>query len=616
MTKNYYRILGVLDDAEDIVIRVNKTFPFKKSSKIKAVLNHYVFLYLVTITQNSLNGSNKLNQMKIFFFALVLLATNSFASGDRIALVVGNSKYSEFGVLANPVNDARDINKALAEIGYKTRLVLDANESTIRKEFRNFAAESDTASIAVVFYAGHGAQVNGENYLLPVDMDVPKRESDIQLSALKIDDVISSIKSKTKVIFLDACRDNPALIKSMSKGRGSYRGGLAPTASAPLSDQSSGVFIAYATDAGSVASDGLSGDKNSPFTSSLLRHIKQPVSIDDMFSMVTKDVRQKTNNSQKPYKYASLDGVVCLPGVCKQIANESINSVIKENKITAEFTSKAEPINSWTLFQRLGNPNQLIYIDLNSIQLFGSRVSTRQKWVRDTYGSYDINYYAFDCKSLFGNIYRIDKYESSGKLLSSSAFGNPQSVNLKFDYTHKQSVAFTAMQISCSSEKSKPIVTSDNLHSQNWERFFTIKQGVELSYLKGSIKSANSDSSSQTAFSFLSNLTKQNPANEQEVITKLTFPRTIGSDMKSAINVDLGLSEYVNVPYATTLVSKTRFICGKNTSYQVVENWFDQDGSIVGITSAVDVELLTSKDKLIPNHSDSILNQLSRFVCS
>ena len=140
--------------------------------------------------------------MKSFFILLILLATNSFASNDRIALVVGNSKYSEFGVLANPANDARDINKALAEMGYKTRLVLDANESTIIKEFRNFAAQSDSASIAVVFFAGHGAQVNGENYLLPVDMDVPKRESDIQLSSLKLDDVSKNISFPDLFLFL------------------------------------------------------------------------------------------------------------------------------------------------------------------------------------------------------------------------------------------------------------------------------------------------------------------------------------------------------------------------------------------------------------------------------
>jgi len=554
--------------------------------------------------------------MKSFLFILILLATNSFASSDRIALVIGNSKYAEFGVLANPANDARDINKVLTEMGYKTRLVLDANESTIRKEFRNFAAQSDSASIAIVFYAGHGAQVNGENFLLPVDMDVPKRESDIQLSALKVDDVISSIKSKTKVIFLDACRDNPALIKSLSKGRGSYRGGLAATNTVTLNDQSSGIFIAYATDAGNVASDGFSGDKNSPFTSALLRHIKQPVSIDDMFSMVTKDVRQITKNSQKPYKYASLEGIICLPGACQQIASEPVNIIVKDNAATSESTNKADPVNLWTLFQRMENPKQLIYIDLKSIQLFGNRVSMRQKWVRDSDGSYDINYYAMDCKSLFGNIYRVDKHDSTGKLLSSSAFGNPQSVDLKFDYTNKQSIAFFAIQISCNPEKSKPILTSESLNIQNWERFYTVKQGVDFYYLKGSIKSANPELSNESPISFLSNLMRQNSANEREVITKLTFPRTKGSDLKGAINVDLGLYGYVNVPYATTLVSKVRLICGKNTTYQVIENWLDQDGSLIGLSSVVDIEQISSKDKLVPNHPESILSQLSRFICN
>ena len=257
--------------------------------------------------------------MRLFLYLCFLLATHAFgeaiAANDRIALIIGNSNYVDLGTLPNTSNDAKSINKSLSEMGFKTKLVLNATEATARKEIKTFATESDGASIALVFYAGHGAQVNGENYLLPIDTEVPKRESDIQLSAIKVDDVINSLKSKTKVIFLDACRDNPALIKSLSKGRGSYRGGLAPAKNTSFDDQGSGIFIAYATDSGNVALDSV-GQSNSPFTSALLRHIKDPISIDDMFSMVTKEVRQQTQNSQKPYKYASLDGIVCLPESC------------------------------------------------------------------------------------------------------------------------------------------------------------------------------------------------------------------------------------------------------------------------------------------------------------
>jgi hypothetical protein len=555
--------------------------------------------------------------MKSFIFALLFIATSSFAATDRIALVVGNSKYAEFGTLANPANDARDINKALTEMGYKTRLVLDANESTIRKEFRNFAAQSDSASIAVVFYAGHGAQVNGENYLLPVDMDVPKRESDIQLSALKIDDVINSIKSKTKVIFLDACRDNPALIKSLSKGRGSYRGGLAATNSASLNDQSSGIFIAYATDAGNVASDGISGDKNSPFTAALLQYIKQPVSIDDMFSMVTKDVRQKTKNTQKPYKYASLEGVICLPGKCGNYIEQKnvMETSSQKTSVKAQVSSNSE-MPMWVLFQRLENPRQLIYMDFKNIKINGSRVSTIQKWVNDEDGSFDVYTFVMDCKSLFGTIIRLEKYDKNGNQVSNSVFGNIATAELKNNYSNNQSIGFSAIQIACNPDKSAPLVGMDQLSSSDWESFYTIKPGVTLHFLKSSLRQVNIETADGSSpLSLFSNLIRRNASNEGEIITKLTFPRTKGSEMKKAINIELGLGEYKNVPYASTLVSKVRFICDKKTNYQLVENWFDEDGKFVGISSAIDVDISIGKENLLPNHPESILAQLSKLVC-
>ena len=118
----------------------------------------------------------------------LVLAANTQDS-KRIALVIGNSHYQQLGSLSNTMNDAKSINKALIEIGYKTRLVSDANEATLRKEIKTFSSESENASIALVFYAGHGAQVNGENFLLPVDMDIPKNDSDVQFSSIKVDDV-------------------------------------------------------------------------------------------------------------------------------------------------------------------------------------------------------------------------------------------------------------------------------------------------------------------------------------------------------------------------------------------------------------------------------------------
>ena len=107
-------------------------------------------------------------------------------------------------------------------MGYQVRLLLDGSEQIIRQEISRFASDSEKADVALVFYAGHGAQVNGSNYLLPTDIDIPRTEVDIQFSGLKVDDIINGVRSNTKIVFLDACRDNPALFKNLVKGRAAH----------------------------------------------------------------------------------------------------------------------------------------------------------------------------------------------------------------------------------------------------------------------------------------------------------------------------------------------------------------------------------------------------------
>jgi hypothetical protein len=222
----------------------------------------------------------------------------------RVALVIGNSNYKDLPKLTNPAHDARAIVDALRELGFDVTLVTDASELNIRRAVRKFADQSGQADLALVYYAGHGAQVNGENYLLPVDMEIPHTEADIELSSLKVDDLVNSIRSSTKIIFLDACRDNPALFKNVVQGRGATATGLAPTDGSHLTriKPGGGVFIAYATGAGSVALEGKG--EHSPFTQALLRNVKKPLSIDDMFSLVTREVALVTKGMQRPYKYA------------------------------------------------------------------------------------------------------------------------------------------------------------------------------------------------------------------------------------------------------------------------------------------------------------------------
>ena len=239
----------------------------------------------------------------------ILLICNLLSAADRYALIIGNSRYEYLSNLPNAKNDALLMEKKFKELGYETQLLLNATDKQTKKAIKKFADDTLQSELSVIFYAGHGAQVSGQNYILPTDMELPKRESDIEITGININDVIKSMQSSVKVIFLDACRNNPALIKSVASGRGSFRSGLAAVGELNI-DKSSGIFIAYATDSDSIASDG--EGVNSPFTSALSRFISEPISIDDMFSKVTRLVRSNSNNTQRPYKYASLEGIVSL----------------------------------------------------------------------------------------------------------------------------------------------------------------------------------------------------------------------------------------------------------------------------------------------------------------
>ncbi|QDD00529.1 caspase family protein [Candidatus Methylopumilus planktonicus] len=454
----------------------------------------------------------------LLFTLLIFSMSPAFASAEKIALIIGNSKYQNLGSLNNTTNDAKLIEKNLKEIGFKTQIILDANEQQTRKVIRSFAIESENTNIALIFYAGHGAQVFSQNYLLPTDIDIPKRESDIQLSGIKVDDIINSIHSKVKVVILDACRDNPALIKSLSKGRGSYHSGLAPAKNSSLTDTSSGIFVAYATDSGNVALDG--NEKNSPFTFALAKYIKEPISIDDMFSKVTKEVRQKTNNAQKPYKYASLDGIVCLTSNCSGIstnkssslgiADESSKQIFsnsnseiqrlamvanfyshnKDTKNTKEidFSSHQLP-NEWLIFNYDNtdhvwsiNPStfkktkKIVTGDVRSSPLKSSEITA-------TYS------YAINCETFKAGMYMLKESDSSGKITKDIKYGEPEHVELDADYSIKETIGYTGAMLACNPEFMVPLIpASTGLNSEEWHRTYTSEnEKTQNYYLPSSI---------------------------------------------------------------------------------------------------------------------------------
>ncbi|ACK71875.1 peptidase C14 caspase catalytic subunit p20 [Gloeothece citriformis PCC 7424] len=226
---------------------------------------------------------------------------------SKIALVIGNANYEE-EALSNPVNDATDIANALKELGFEVTLVTNKDLPTMEEAIDNFSRQLQ-GGVGVFYYAGHGVQVEGENYLVPLKAKL-EREKDVKYEAYPLGKVLDRMEEAengvngVNIVIIDACRDNPFYRRWRSNSRSStISRGL--TAVYPPS----GIIIAYATRQGDVASDGKTGQRNSPFTSALLQHIKTPnVDVQVMFRRVNTLVRQKTDNQQEPWTEGNLFG--------------------------------------------------------------------------------------------------------------------------------------------------------------------------------------------------------------------------------------------------------------------------------------------------------------------
>lgn len=215
------------------------------------------------------------------------------------ALVIGNGAYGT-ARLPNPRNDATAIAERFRAFGFEVTLVLDADRTQLVKALTQFGTQARGADVGIVFYAGHGIQVGGANYLIPVDLDLSgQREVSISLEAVSLDSILNEhLPGRSKLVFLDACRDNP-LARSMAYARGAATG-LAPV------QASSGTLISYATRDGGTAADG--SGRNSPYTSALLAHLDAPDDIALVLRRVRRQVLESTRGRQEPWEYGSLVG--------------------------------------------------------------------------------------------------------------------------------------------------------------------------------------------------------------------------------------------------------------------------------------------------------------------
>jgi uncharacterized caspase-like protein len=245
---------------------------------------------------------------------LLTLSGLSPALAKRVALVMGNGAYLNTVALPNPANDARAMSAKLKGLGFEVVAGYDLDYQAMRRTVAEFAKEARGADMALLFYAGHGMQVGGTNYLIPVDAKFDD-ETALDFETISADFVLRQMSNDVKVrmVFLDACRDNPlarTLARSMSPSRSAGVG--AGLAELKLQDQGGeGSVIAFATSPGDVALDG--EGSNSPFTSALLRHIDAPdTPIQTVMTRVTGDVFKETGQKQRPWVNASLIGEVYL----------------------------------------------------------------------------------------------------------------------------------------------------------------------------------------------------------------------------------------------------------------------------------------------------------------
>ena len=224
---------------------------------------------------------------------------SGFVGTRRVALVVGNGAYKHAPPLANPVKDARDMAAKLRDLDFDVMVANDLDRDGLFDKVNAFHEEAGSAAVSLFFYAGHGMQVDGANYLVPVDAQL-KRKLDVTKHAMKLGDVMDGMGDGVNLVFLDACRNNPlAEPLARSMGPSGATRGLAPV-SGPA-----GTLIAYAAGPGQVAADG-TGD-NSPYTTALLEHIDTPgVSINDMLTRVQGSVSGSTDHSQVPWTHTSL----------------------------------------------------------------------------------------------------------------------------------------------------------------------------------------------------------------------------------------------------------------------------------------------------------------------
>ena len=257
------------------------------------------------------------------------VAAQTSPAERKVALVIGNAAYSALTPLANPLNDAAEVAASLRAHGFQVTRIDNAGHAELTRGIAEFRARLKGAAVGLFYYSGHGFQTlrldthQTVNHIVPVDFRFADKAD--HLASVPLDQVIDALRTEARVglVFMDACRDDPAIAAAVQQSSKSTRGvrfgaGLSsvPATAQPLAQANAapapgnspaGILIAYSTDPGNVAREGLAGDKLSPFTRALTTHIRTPgLSLSEIMGRVSTDVANSTKGTQTPWNTSSL----------------------------------------------------------------------------------------------------------------------------------------------------------------------------------------------------------------------------------------------------------------------------------------------------------------------
>jgi Caspase domain/Putative peptidoglycan binding domain len=289
----------------------------------------------------------RLHTLIVLFAAGWLCGLQPATAALKVALVIGNSEYEFTAPLANPSADANAVSARLKEIGFEVDLVENLRGGDARRVLGSFAAKTQSAEVAIVYYAGHGIEIGGQNFLVPVDARM-ETEAEAQFEAIPLDDVVRAVEGARKLglVMLDACRDNPFAAKMLRRdGTRSLARGLAP-----VEVQSRGLLISFAAEAGTTADDG--GGEHSPYTQALLSVLEEPgLEIGFMFRKMRGLVVAATGGRQTPIEHMLLpdEEIFLVPAVLRP---EEIPPVVERGPTAEEALQAAIKVNTprgWAL---------------------------------------------------------------------------------------------------------------------------------------------------------------------------------------------------------------------------------------------------------------------------